>query len=666
MKSINNWNRCLVNMLLEERLNTLLGDYVEHALDCFKGQIIRVQIIASELEKKDKKIIITALEDSFLYNLFCLKHSESRTNVPLAQAVHTLMKTGDMVTEMNELRERYFLHSLHCYDPYQEQDIPFCNIRKLFDALRAIDPNSPVQKHFAERLLGTDFDYYGLGHRKVKLISNLRESQATAMRLLDTLLDGNGNQMYGLDEVIESIILMDDTPPPVEEYLKHRIRNMKYHAYQSTKEINKLGFMVLTLLDYGEEKAVELYSHFPDTEQGIWDKVYDQDRDKRYLKKLLRTLTASEYNVDEWAGFIWGLQKENNFGLRKKDQQILNSIKKGSTAQGCKELPELFELLSLEIREYKSIKKIGRGSSGSTYLAYSDELKKYRAVKVIDQETVNPNEAILMARIGRVNLENIVQIHEAGHEIATVDNKKRYAILMEYVDGQTLEEILHERKLTLHEVLDYSAQILNGIKSLRKHGITHRDLKPKNIKVNTQGEVKILDFGIATDEPHPEARNNQEFGAPKNMEADDLISFGLLVYKMATGKNLIDVPGKEPMGHDVYTDEIDRIKQFLYRDGKIIKEYAEKIEALTVLPMWITLMEGTSLQHVSSIINSALNDRDLNELIEKYPFLHRYNLMDAKELRQLVSKYHLLSETLRIELGVQNWFLEIRSKEHGT
>src|SRR3989344_59139 len=161
--------------------------------------------------------------------------------------------------------------------------------------------------------------------------------------------------------------------------------------------------------------------------------------------------------------------------------------------------------------------------------------------------------------------------------VKRIGQEKGYAILMEYVDGQTLEEILSERKLTPHEVLDYSAQILNGIKSLRKYGITHRDLKPKNIKVNTQGEVKILDFGIATDESHPEARNNQEFGAPTNMEADDLISFGLLVYKMATGKNLIDVPGKETMGHDAYANEIDRMKLFLYRDGKLTEEYRKKV-----------------------------------------------------------------------------------------
>ena len=352
----------------------------------------------------------------------------------------------------------------------------------------------------------------------------------------------------------------------------------------------------------------------------------------------------------------------------------LITVEKIMSFHETKDLAEILECYTVPVFNGFAVCKLGTGKGGSVYKVYRNDLEQFYAFKLIDQEKINKKELKLMARLERRDLENIVGIldggtHLTGENWTTPEGEHiegKYAILMEYIDGQTLEEILSERKLTPHEVLDYSAQILNGIKSLRKYGITHRDLKPKNIKVNTQGEVKILDFGIATDESHPEARNNQEFGAPTNMEADDLISFGLLVYKMATGKNLIDVPGKETMGSGTYADEIDRIKQSLYRNGKITEEYDKKIWGISsddYDPLHDDYTNCTHEEHnikslLGDIIRSALWEKEFKILTGKYPTPYTFKIMDAKELRQLL----FLSMKDGEELAFDNYVLHCKVK----
>ncbi len=343
--------------------------------------------------------------------------------------------------------------------------------------------------------------------------------------------------------------------------------------------------------------------------------------------------------------------------------KLTQSISSGK----AKNLEELLEISSIYM-PYEPVQKLGEGRGGKVYLVRPPELKQLRAIKVLNNAVFKPREAELLAKLSGQDLENIVQIHDAGTHLALVKQKRMYTILMEYVDGQTLEEILKERKLTPHEVLDYSAQILNGIQSLRKHGITHRDLNLRNIRVNSQGEVKILDFGIATDELHPEAKGNRKYGAPQGEEADDLISFGLLVYKMATGKHLIEVPRKEVMGHDTYAGEIGRIKPFLYHDGELVKEYWEKIWNISK-----DLYdydndeyncsgneECSNRNKLVEIICSALIRRGITALKETYSFPYRYKIMGANELRGLLHTEHTTHALERGKWLFDDYLAEIR------
>jgi len=323
-------------------------------------------------------------------------------------------------------------------------------------------------------------------------------------------------------------------------------------------------------------------------------------------------------------------------------------------------LDEFFECSLIYIPNHITTKTIGRGNGGKAYRVYSEALKQYRVLKIIDRKKFSPKEAELMAKLKDSELENIVKIYDAGIDSVTKHGEPVHHILMEYVDGQTLEEILHERKLTPSEVLDYSVQILNGIQSLRKHGITHRDLNLRNIKVNSQGEVKILDFGIATDKPHPKAKDNRKYGTPEGEEADDLISFGLLVYKMVTGEHLVDVSGKETIGSDTYADAIDKEKQFLYQDGKLTEEYRNKIikKSEEFMKKQFPQLVDTSVESIlyksaetfQRIILSALNSESLDTVQScyskerPYQFIGRFELI--KKLKSKDSQLAILYELL--------------------
>jgi len=421
----------------------------------------------------------------------------------------------------------------------------------------------------------------------------------------------------------------------------------KTHDAHQGHKLSMIYYLpLLAIIDF--DKAITLYLQYSkDIDHVVRKIAAERFRDLISLWKTdcfpvkndgATEFLTSYFNSEYYSCKEWDSTEKINrlYSIKNTDFKKLSRILEVGE---IKDFDELLECNSID-SPYLCISKLGKGKGGLTYKVYSEALKQYSAIKLIALNKVNLQEAALMARLKGQDLENIVQIYDGGNHL--VDGE--YAILMEYVDGQTLEEILHERKLTPHEVLDYSAQILNGIKSLRKHGITHRDLNLRNIKVNSQGEVKILDFGIATDEFHPKAKDNRKYGAPKDMEADDLISFGLLVYKMIIGEHLVDVPGKETMGSGTYADEIDRIKQSLYRNGKITEEYDKKIWGISsddYDPLHDDYTNCTHEEHnikslLGDIIRSALWEKEFKILTGKYPTPYTFKIMDAKELRQLL------------------------------
>jgi serine/threonine protein kinase/Tol biopolymer transport system component len=139
---------------------------------------------------------------------------------------------------------------------------------------------------------------------------------------------------------------------------------------------------------------------------------------------------------------------------------------------------------------------LGIGGMGEVYLASDSRLGRQVALKILPPRfTLDPERVSRFENEARaasaLNHPNIVTIYEIGQ----FENAR--FIITEFVDGQTLRQLMNERPLTLNETLNVTIQVAMALTSAHTAGIVHRDIKPENIMLRADGYVKILDFGLA-------------------------------------------------------------------------------------------------------------------------------------------------------------------------
>lgn len=197
---------------------------------------------------------------------------------------------------------------------------------------------------------------------------------------------------------------------------------------------------------------------------------------------------------------------------------------------------------------YELIEKIGEGGMGLVYKAKCHLLNRYVAVKILkpeltgDEEFINrfKKESLSAASLSH---PNIVNIYDVGEDDGL------YYIVMEYVKGRTLKEIIKEKApLSYYEVINISRQICLALEHAHANNIIHRDIKPQNILITHDGIVKVADFGIARASNSATLTNTGNvigsvyYISPEQArggytdEKTDLYSLGTVMYEMATGK----------------------------------------------------------------------------------------------------------------------------------
>src|SRR5947199_2644057 len=149
-----------------------------------------------------------------------------------------------------------------------------------------------------------------------------------------------------------------------------------------------------------------------------------------------------------------------------------------------------------EIGPYQIIERLGAGGMGEVYLAQDRRLDRQVALKILPAYFVS--DEVRLRRFQRearaasaLNHPNILTIHEVG-EVDQV-----HFITTEFIDGQTLRELIAQENLSLVEVLEIAIQVAEALTAAHAAGIVHRDIKPENIMRRRGGLVKLLDFGIA-------------------------------------------------------------------------------------------------------------------------------------------------------------------------
>jgi len=148
------------------------------------------------------------------------------------------------------------------------------------------------------------------------------------------------------------------------------------------------------------------------------------------------------------------------------------------------------------VAHFKILSLLGEGGMGRVYLAQDTKLHRKVALKFLpakiagDQDRIRRfvQEATSAAGLHHPNIAQIFEIgnYETAHYIA-----------MEYVDGETLRQLLSRRKLEIKQAVEFAAQVASGLATAHKERIIHRDIKPENLVVTTTGQIKILDFGLA-------------------------------------------------------------------------------------------------------------------------------------------------------------------------
>src|SRR5262245_45022137 len=142
-------------------------------------------------------------------------------------------------------------------------------------------------------------------------------------------------------------------------------------------------------------------------------------------------------------------------------------------------------------------KEIGRGGMGHVYLAREEIGGRQAALKVLAAELAKDAGFLQrfqreMSILSKLAHPGIVQFYEAGEENGL------FFYAMEYVEGQSLDDILAEKgRFAWQDVLDIASQVCPALKHVHDHGVIHRDLKPSNLLRTPDGRIKLTDFGIA-------------------------------------------------------------------------------------------------------------------------------------------------------------------------
>jgi serine/threonine protein kinase len=234
------------------------------------------------------------------------------------------------------------------------------------------------------------------------------------------------------------------------------------------------------------------------------------------------------------------------------------------------------------VGHYRILAAIGKGGMGEVYLASDEKLDRKVALKLLPAEFTAHKERLRRfiqeaKAASSLNHPNIITIHEIS------EAEGAHFIATEFIDGQTLKQIMANARMKLLDVLDVSIQAASALQAAHSAGIVHRDIKPDNIMVRPDGYVKVLDFGLAklTEKESPSKTADSEidtmlkahtkpgtvlgtvhYMSPEQArghaldQRTDIFSLGVVLYEMAAGRKpfaaatdidtLVSILEKEP------------------------------------------------------------------------------------------------------------------------
>lgn len=206
----------------------------------------------------------------------------------------------------------------------------------------------------------------------------------------------------------------------------------------------------------------------------------------------------------------------------------------------------MLEIGSFLSDRYEILSKVGAGGMSDVYKAKDHILSRFVAIKVLKQEFSEDSSFVTKFRAeaqSAAGLEhpNIVNIYDVGSENGL------YYIVMEYVEGITLKTYIEKKgQLSFKESASIAIQVARGIEAAHNKNIIHRDIKPQNIIISTDGKVKVTDFGIAkatsSNTISSDVMGSVHYASPEQARngfvdgRSDIYSLGIVMFEMVTGR----------------------------------------------------------------------------------------------------------------------------------
>jgi Tol biopolymer transport system component/predicted Ser/Thr protein kinase len=282
------------------------------------------------------------------------------------------------------------------------------------------------------------------------------------------------------------------------------------------------------------------------------------------------------------------------------------------------------------IGPYEVSKELGRGGMGVVYLATDTRLNRRVAIKALPPELASDparlerfeREARMLAQLNHPNLAGIHGVEE--------QDGARYLVL-EFVEGESLAEVIDRGPLAVDDAIDLSAQIAAGVEAAHEMGVVHRDLKPANIMITPEGQAKVLDFGLArTDEngqsstgaldsptittPQPQhsptiagailgtaAYMSPEQARGRRVDKrTDIWSFGVVLYEMLAGASPFHgETATDSIGAVLHKDlDLERLPRNLPRDARrLITRCLQRDKSMRLQSIADARVELTEIAH---------------------------------------------------------------------
>jgi len=218
------------------------------------------------------------------------------------------------------------------------------------------------------------------------------------------------------------------------------------------------------------------------------------------------------------------------------------------------------------IGDYEVVAKLGAGGLGVVYEVRHSISQRREAMKILLPEQMGTPEMVERFRrevqtLATLNHPNIAALHTAFYY------ENQLAMIMELIHGETLGSRRQKGAITLPQLMEFAAQILQALTYAHRLGVVHRDIKPSNIMIAQDGVVKLLDFGIALTEHSAELTQTgfmlgslnymspEQVGGNKATAQSDLYSVGVTLYELLTGT--LPITGKT--NYDIMVGHMQRV-----------------------------------------------------------------------------------------------------------